>query len=65
MNTDALVKLLLRYDCAFAIEQEQGHVMKVTLKEYIKVDDLISLLENLKSLQEFGIYMNLKCDVLL
>lgn len=65
MNTDALVKLLLRYDCAFSIEQEQGHVMKVILKEYMEVDDLIHLLENLKSLKEFGVYMNLKCDVLL
>lgn len=65
MNTDALVKLLLRYDCAFEIEQERGHVMKVTLKKYIEADDLIHLLENLKSLKEFGIYINLKCDVLL
>lgn len=65
MNTNAFIKLLQRYDCAFEIEQERGHVIKVILKEYVEADDLIHLLENLKSLKEFGIYINLKCDVLL
>ena len=65
MNTNALIKLLSRYRCGFEIEHKRGHNIEVIIKEYMDVDDLISLLENLKSLKEFGIYINLKCDVLL